>query len=251
MTDARSPMRALRAAAFAAVCVTLAALGHLYTSGHEIPFGALLTAFGTTGGVAWLAGGRRRGFLSLGAGLLTVQGTLHLLFAGVLPYGPSPASHDRHAMTGGAAGGGTGAGPGAGADPGLGMGSGMGGRSGMDMGTGGAGEPALAAVTDTPVAMIAAHVLAAAVCALWLARGEAALFRLARTLGALALIPLRLPLTPARLPAVPRPAPLAPGAPAPRRFRGVVLAHSLSRRGPPVVRTARTTDPGAAPTLTV
>lgn len=238
-------MRALRAAAFAAVCVTLAALGHLYTSGHEIPFGALLTAFGTTGGVAWFAGGRRRGFLSLGAGLLTVQGTLHLLFAGVLPYGPSPASHDRHAMTG------TGAGARAGLDSGLGMVSGMGGRPGMDMGTGGTGEPALAAVTDTPVAMIAAHVLAAAVCALWLARGEAALFQLARTLGALALIPLRLPLAPARLPVVPRPAPLAPGAPAPRRFRGVVLAHSLSRRGPPVVRTARTTDPGAALVLIV
>ncbi|MFJ1600686.1 hypothetical protein [Streptomyces sp. NPDC088261] len=237
MTDARSPMRALRAAAFAAVCVTLAALGHLYTSGHEIPFGALLTAFGTTGGVAWLAGGRRRGFRSLGAGLLTVQGTLHLLFAGVLPYGPSPASHDRHSMTG----------TGAGARAGL----GMGGRPGMDMGAGGAAEPALGAVADTPVAMIAAHVLAAAVCALWLARGEAALFQLARTLGALALVPLRLPLTPARLPAVPRPAPLAPGAPAPRRFRGVVLAHSLSRRGPPVVRTARTTDPGAALVLTV
>ncbi|WP_446042112.1 hypothetical protein [Streptomyces sp. SID1121] len=175
MTDARSPMRALRAAAFAAVCVTLAALGHLYTSGHDIPFGALLTAFGTTGGVAWLAGGRRRGFLSLGAGLLTVQGTLHLLFAGVLPYGPSPASHDRHATTGT----GAGAGARAGFDAGLGMGSGagfgMGGRSGMDMGAGAAGEPALAAVTDTPVAMIAAHVLAAAVCALWLARGEGCL----------------------------------------------------------------------------
>ncbi|MFF2525707.1 hypothetical protein [Streptomyces liangshanensis] len=241
MTDARSPMRALRAAFFAAVCVTLAALGHLYTSGHDIPTGAVLTAFGATGCAAWLAGGRRHGFLSLGAGLLTVQGTLHLLFAGVLPYGPATAAHDRHAMTGG----------GADARAGLGMGLGMGGRPGMDMGTGGEGETAaLAAVTDGPAAMVAAHVLAAAVCALWLARGEAALFRLARTLGALALVPLRLLLTPARLPAVPRPAPLTPGAPAPRRFRGVVLAHSLSRRGPPVVRTARTTDPGAALVLT-
>jgi hypothetical protein len=234
MTDARSPMRALRAAVFAAVCVTLAALGHSYTSGHEIPFGALVTAFGTTACGAWFAAGRRRGFPSLGAGLLTVQGSLHLIFAGALPYGLSTVSHDRHAMPGTGAGSGAGTGFG-----GLGTGLGMGAGSGMDMGAGAEAESvALTAVTEGPAAMVAAHLLAAAVCALWLARGEAALFQLAQTLGALALTPLRLLLAPARLPVVPRPAPAAPGAPAPHRFCGVVLAHSLSRRGPPVLRTA-------------
>lgn len=97
MTDAMSPIRALRAAAFAAVCVTLAAVGHSFTSGHEIPLGALWTAFGVTAGVAWLAGGRRRGFRSIGAGLLTVQGGLHLIFAGALPFGGAEApSHLPH-----------------------------------------------------------------------------------------------------------------------------------------------------------
>ncbi|MFF2061063.1 hypothetical protein ACFVWZ_04535 [Streptomyces sp. NPDC058200] len=232
MTDARSPMRALRAAAFAAVCVTLAAVGHSFTSGHEIPPGALLAAFGVTGGVAWLASGRRRGVRSIGAGLLTVQGALHLLFAGAPPYGLSAAPHDPHAAGGTA----------------MSMGSGM----SMDPGAGPEGEPAaLAALVDGPAAMAAAHLLAAAVCALWLARGEAALFRLTHALGALAFTPLRLLLTPVGLPAAPRLVRPVPGAPAPHRFRGVVLAHTLSRRGPPAPRTSHATAPGATVTITV
>ncbi|MEU3182945.1 hypothetical protein ABZ707_01835 [Streptomyces sp. NPDC006923] len=228
MTDARSPMRALRAAVFAAVCVTLAAVGHSFTSGHEIPFGALWTAFGVTGGGAWLAGGRRRGASTIGAALLAVQGALHLIFAGTLPYGLFPRRHGPHG------------------DGALGMRM----DPAMTMGAGPGPDPAVA-VLDGPVGMVAAHLLAAAVCALWLARGEAALFRLARAAGALAFIPLRLLLTGVRLPAPPGPARTGPASPAPRRAAGVVLAHTLSRRGPPAPRTPRATAPEAAVTVIV
>ncbi|MFJ9027335.1 hypothetical protein ACIRQP_02175 [Streptomyces sp. NPDC102274] len=229
MTDAGSPIRALRAAAFAAVCVTLAAMGHSFTSGHEMPLGALWTAFGVTAGVAWLAGGRRRGFHSIGAGLLTVQGGLHLIFAGTLPFGGSGApDHTPHGVDGAA-------GTGTGMDMRVGAGTGT--TMGEDFGTGVLPiDTAVPFGLDGPVGMLAAHLLAAAVCALWLARGEAALFRLATALGILAFSPLRLLLTAARPPAGPRPAGAvrpAADAPAAHRFRGVVLAHTLSRRGPP------------------
>ncbi|MEU0277168.1 hypothetical protein [Streptomyces sp. NPDC006195] len=266
MTDAGSPIRALRAAAFAAVCVTLAAVGHSFTSGHEIPLGALWTAFGVTAGVAWLAGGRRRGFRSIGAGLLTVQGGLHLIFAGALPFGGygygsgfgSPG-HTPHG-TGGTTG--TGMGTGTGSGMGMGVGAGAGTGTGATMGEdSGTGVLPLDTVVpfglDGPVGMLAAHLLAAAVCALWLARGEAALFRLATALGALGFSPLRLLLTAARPPVEPRRSRRsgavrpAADAPAAHRFRGVVLAHTLSRRGPPAPRGSRATAPATALVITV
>ncbi|HET6861086.1 MAG TPA: hypothetical protein VFH94_28810, partial [Streptomyces sp.] len=74
MTDSRSPMRALRAALFAAVCVMAAAMGHSFTSGHEVPVTGLLVAFAATAGLAWAAGHRQRGIRTIGGGLLAVQG---------------------------------------------------------------------------------------------------------------------------------------------------------------------------------
>ncbi|MFE7124518.1 hypothetical protein [Streptomyces sp. NPDC057617] len=262
MTDARSPLRALRAAAFAAVCVTLAALGHSFASGafggpdasgasgasgHQIPAGALWAAFGVTAGLAWLAGGRRCGTFSIGLALLTVQGVLHLLFAGALPYGPS--AHGPGPRPGGVTDMATGSGLSpsgmslSGMSPGMTM-------SGADTGSDGR-VGILDALTDTSVPMLAAHLLAGALCAFWLARGEAALFRLIHAVGVLAFSPLRLLLTAVRLPAAPRLIRPRPGASAAHRARGVVLAHTLSRRGPPPFRTARTTAPGAAVSTTV
>ncbi|MFE9888548.1 hypothetical protein [Streptomyces scopuliridis] len=242
MTDVKSPIRALRAAAFAAVCVTLAAVGHSFTSRHEIPLGALWTAFGVTAGVAWLAGGRRRGFRSIGTGLLTVQGGLHLIFAGALPFGAAGSpSHTPHSADGA-----TVTATGTGMDMGVGAGAGV--TMGEDSGAG------IPLGLDGPAGMLAAHLLAAAVCALWLARGEAALFRLATALGALAFSPLRLLLTAAGPPVAARPAGAvrpAPDAPSAHRFRGVVLAHTLSRRGPPARRTSRATAPATALITTV
>lgn len=197
MTDARSPIRAFRAALFAAVCITLAAMGHSSLSAHDIPLPALLAAFGLTTAAGWLAAGRRRGVPAIGAGLLAVQGALHLMFSGA---GGQPALQHH--------------------------------------------QPHESAGMDADAGMLAVHLLAAAVCALWLARGERAFFRLAHAVGTLAFTPLRLLLTTVRLPEAQRPVP--PPSRRPRRLHGVLLAHTLVRRGPPAPPATRATAPGAA-----
>ncbi|MET9516613.1 hypothetical protein [Streptomyces sp. NPDC002994] len=203
MTDARSPLRALRAALFAAVCVITTAIGHSFMSGHEVPVSGLFAAFAATGGLAWTTGHRRRGVFAVGGGLLAVQGALHLIFG--TAQGPASAHHQ------------------------------------MPL----AHDPAGAAsgVGSSSLAMTAAHLAAALVCGLWLARGEAAFFRLARAVGALAFTPLRLLLTVVRATGLPEP--VRPRGPRTtrRHGHGVVLAHALSRRGPPWPAATRATAP--------
>jgi hypothetical protein len=203
MTDARSPLRALRAALFAAVAVILAAMGHSSLSAHDLPLPSLLGALGVTTAAGWLAAGRRRGAGSIGAGLLAVQAVLHLVLSG----GPSPAPRHHHGHP---------AGPADTAD-------------------------AAAGFADD-AAMLAVHLAAAAGCALWIAHGEAAFFRLARTALAFAFTPLR------RLVAVWLPLPSRPAlrpSHRPRRLHGVVLTHFVVRRGPPGWVVPRATAPGA------
>lgn len=230
MTDARSPMRALRAAILAAVCVTLAAVGHSSMSAHELPLGVLALAFGVIAGLSWLAGGRRRGVGFIGPAVLTAQAALHVTFAAAGTHGAMTSAGHGHAA----------ADMGAGADTGAGAGAGAGVES-----TVGA---VLAAVGDTSPGMLTAHLLAGAVCALWLARGEAAFFRLAETVAAFAFTPLGLLLAAPRPLAVPPPVRPRHRTRAPHRPRGTVLAHAVSRRGPPERRSLliRTTASGAA-----
>ncbi|MFE2329548.1 hypothetical protein ACFXD5_37565 [Streptomyces sp. NPDC059385] len=198
-----------------------------------------------TGGLAWTATGRRRGPVGISAAVLAVQGVLHLVFSGSQAAMPAPAhphvpdvgmSMDMPGMDMGAMGS---AAPGA-ADMGTvmagmpGMGD-MGGMGGM-AGHGGVG-------------MIAAHVLAGLLCAAWLARGEAAVFRLARALGAAALHAARplaraFALAAARVAAPPAPPVLRPRSERPRRLRGALHAHAVVRRGPPAYRAFSTTAPG-------
>ncbi|WP_327356593.1 hypothetical protein [Streptomyces sp. NBC_01304] len=216
MTHARSPMRALRAALFAAVCVTLAAVGHSSMSAHDIPTPALLGSFGVTGPLAWLAGGRRRGVWTIGAGLLGVQGALHLMFAGAMGHGSSGGpGHDHAAM-----------------DMPMSDAAAMPGSEPtsmpMPMSMPMADE---ASLLHSSLGMLAAHLLAALVCALWLARGERAFFQLLRALGALAFTPLRLLHAVVEPPAAPRQGP--PPRRRQARPRTAELAHAVSRRGPP------------------
>ncbi|MEU7277575.1 hypothetical protein AB0A69_02085 [Streptomyces sp. NPDC045431] len=183
-------------------------------SAHDIPLPALLAAFGATTALAWLAAARRRGATFIATGLLGLQAALHVTFGAGRPHGH-----------------------------GHGYGHGHGGMEMSDAGRG----TLLDAVGlgGASAGMLAAHLLAAGVCGLWLARGEAAFFRLAHAVGALAFTPLRLLLALARLPEAPRP----PRGARPRPVRGhhgVVLAHSLSRRGPPALAVPRATVPGAA-----
>ncbi|MFE2479412.1 hypothetical protein [Streptomyces sp. NPDC059389] len=204
-----------------------------------------------TAGLAWLGAGRRRGPAGISASLLAVQGVLHLLFSGsqagsaghrvptavpVTEHHPVPGGvHAVHSMDGMADAHGL-ADMGAMADT-----SAMTGLPGMDGMSGMAGHGGLG--------MIAAHVLAGLFCAAWLARGEAAVFRLAPVLGAAALLAARplaraFALLRARVAPVPAPPAPRPSYEPPRRLRGAVPSHALVRRGPPRRPHTRATAPG-------
>ncbi|MGW2668873.1 hypothetical protein ACWC5F_12490 [Streptomyces sp. NPDC001272] len=319
------PMRAPRAAMFAAVCVALAAVGHVHMSGRDIPLPWLLAAFAATVVLAWTAAGRRRGPLGITAALLSAQAALHVAFSAA--QGPQAAHHRHRPLPGtgppgpmDAAGTGTahasgladaagtahaagahdpaamahaagladltgtvhahGAPPAPGAADGMasaatamadgmasahaaahatadgmtaatadGMATAM--ADGMSSGMGGlAGLAAMAG--HGGFGMVAAHLLAGVLCALWLARGEAAVFRLAGVIGATALLaarPLARVLVLLRTRVAPVPAPPAQQPPyhRPRRLRGAVHAHTAVRRGPPRRRDTRTTAPWPLP----
>ncbi|MFK0222621.1 hypothetical protein ACIQWN_31075 [Streptomyces vinaceus] len=202
-----------------------------------------------TGGLAWLGAGRRRGPAGISAALLAVQGVLHLLFSGsqaghgghpapmsdpmAMPVpDPMPAHHHMTGMTG------------------------MTGMAGMDGMDGVADAHGMADISGMAgmaghggFGMIAAHVLAGLFCAAWLARGEAAVFRLAPVLGAAALLAARplgraFALLGARSAPVPAPPAPRPSYEPPRGLRGAVPAHTLVRRGPPRWPHTRATAPG-------
>lgn len=230
-------MRATRAALFAAVAVALGAAGHSYMSGTDLPAVVLLSAFGLTAGLAWLSAGRRRGPLPIAAALLAVQAVLHFLFSSS---SSSPSSAGgRHQAD-------------AGADTGAVHGThSMDGMSGMEGMSGMAGMGDLAAGhAHDGLGMIAAHALAGLFCALWLAWGEAAVFRLAAALAAGALLAAR-PLSRVlallrarRIPVPPARAFRPAGYERPRTLRGAVHAHTAERRGPPARGRIRITAPG-------
>ncbi|MEU6896246.1 hypothetical protein ABZ934_31780 [Streptomyces sp. NPDC046557] len=241
MSDSRAPMRALRAAMFAAVCVTLGAVGHSYMSGMDVPGPGLLASFVVIGGLARLATGRRRGPLAITTALLAAQGALHLAFTGsqAARSGSAPAPMPVHRHM-----------------PGMDMSAmdGAVGAMGADA-SAMAGTPDMAAMAGMAahghggLGMITAHVLAGVFCAAWLAWGEAAVFRLAAALAAAALPAARslaraLALLRTRPTPVPAPAGYRPRYGRPRRLRGAVPAHTVVRRGPPVRRDTRATAPG-------
>ncbi|MFE9936863.1 hypothetical protein [Streptomyces hirsutus] len=224
--------RTVRAAVFAAVCVLLAALGHVLMSETAVPGWALATGAAATGVTAWLLAGRERGPWLVGSVAVAAQAALHTLFAfaqALVHPGP----------------------PGGGSLFGRGLdhllmrqhaaphhfpGDGMGG------GTAGTPHSAYSAHADhaahsmaadgmSSTGMLAAHLLAALVCALWLARGERAAFRILRALAGLLFAPLRGLL---RLPAPPdRPRVRARRVGRDRMPRRLLLTHTITTRGPP------------------
>ncbi len=60
-----SPLRAVRAAAFAAVCVGISAVGHATTSGHGVPAGGPLVTALPVFGLAYAGTRRERGFATV------------------------------------------------------------------------------------------------------------------------------------------------------------------------------------------
>ncbi|MFB0630386.1 hypothetical protein [Streptomyces sp. AB3(2024)] len=255
---------------FAAVCVLLATVGHVLMSGMAVPWWAMSAAFVGTAAAAWSLAGRERGPLAVIAATVAVQATLHSGFSlaqSVLhPSLPSGTSFARqwaaYLMCGeGAASdlsardalkvvsdaglGGLVSQPppgtalqGAAAHgmhdmPGM---AGMHDMAGMaDVASGATGTLVPAGGHDmagmSPAGMLAAHLLAALLCGLWLAHGEKGAFRVLRAVAGRLRTPLRLLIG------------LAP-APVPPRLRvrrvrrrralpQLFLVHAITSRGPP------------------
>lgn len=229
--------RTVRAAVFAAVCVLLAALGHVLMSRTAVPGWALAAGAAATGVTAWLLAGRERGPWLVGSVAVAAQAALHSLFAfaqalvhpdpsgggSLLERGLGNLLMRQHAAP---------------LSPGGGRGHGMSGGTGGE--TVGSPHSAYSAHADHSMAadgmsstgMLAAHLLAALVCALWLARGERAAFRILRAFAGRLFAPLRGLLL--RLPAPPdRPRVRARRAGQGRMPRRLLLAHTITTRGPP------------------
>ncbi|MDV5145115.1 hypothetical protein R1T08_13030 [Streptomyces sp. SBC-4] len=195
-------------------------------SAHHLPALGLLGAFAATAVAAWAAAGRRRGAPTIAGAMLVLQGALHLLFSmtGSHPPATHAASDATAAMT----------------HPhtmpaGHAVMDSMG-STGMTTG--------MATGMGSDTGMLAVHLVAALLCGLWLAHGEAAFFRVAEAALAYAFTPLRLLCARVRVPDVPR-GPVRRARGHAHRPHTVVLAHTVSRRGPPRLSVPRATTLGA------
>ncbi|MGW1957136.1 hypothetical protein ACWCPI_31010 [Streptomyces sp. NPDC001920] len=255
-------VRTIRAAVFAAVCVLLAALGHVLMSGDTVPWWTLAAGALVTGGAGWCLAGRERGLPLVVSVVVVAQGGLHAAFE----FAQSAASPWR----------GTGAlsthvgsthmgATHMGSRYSLGsqeMGStgsmGSTAMSSMDMGHMGvrpmdAGHVAAGHMDSghmsmghmdvghmgmghdmagtSSLGMFAAHTLAALLCGLWLGHGERAAFRILRAVAGWLAAPLRLVLA---LPAPPHRPRLRPRrGRCDRSPRLLPLVHTITSRGPP------------------
>ncbi|MGW5097112.1 hypothetical protein ACWEQ1_21870 [Streptomyces nodosus] len=241
--------RAARAAMFAAVCVVLAALGHVLMSGAPLPWPVLSLAAAGTGLAGWVfaAGERRRRTVIVLT--LAVQACLHMAFSLAQSLaGPSPASgapsassqqwarlllcgdpspdaaaraYDLAVRTGLAH-----ALPVPTAHSGAPMPYDMAGMPGT------AGTHHMGAASGTASwGMLAAHMVAALLCGVWLAQGERAAFRVLRAVADRAFVPLRLIL--AALPVTDTTSPVRRTVIVVRPLRSRLLVHALTTRGPP------------------
>ncbi|MFB6847333.1 hypothetical protein ACFCXS_21070 [Streptomyces sp. NPDC056373] len=216
-------VRAMRAAVFAAVCVVLAALGHVMMSGDHVPLSTLLAGWAATGLAGWCLAGRERGLRLVVTVAVTVQTALHSAFS----LGPQTAA---------------GSGAGSGLDS-MDMAPMRHGMGSMRHGTSHVTSPgvmdSMGSVAphtghlpggDSSFGMLAAHLLAALLCGLWLGHGDRAVFRLLRAVGSRLAAPLRLLF-----------ALIAPPPPPVRERRRLshrtphrfLLVHAITTRGPP------------------
>ncbi|WP_405853223.1 hypothetical protein OG361_11485 [Streptomyces sp. NBC_00090] len=207
-------------------------------SAHQLPTFGLLGAFAMTAAVAWAGAGRRRGTPTITGTVLVLQGALHLLFSTA---GSHPAAHaasgaadtaHRHTMTGAATGHATTSN------------AAMASMDTADAMNATSSTALDSAVMGSGTGMLAVHLVAALLCGLWLAHGEAAFFTLAEAALAYAFTPLRLLLARVRVPDAPR-GPVRRARRNAHRLHTVVLAHTLSRRGPPRLSVPRATALGA------
>jgi hypothetical protein len=224
-------LRGARAAVFAAVCVGLSASGHVWMSGAAIPVWALLTAVLAVGGAGYALAGRQRGLMPIAGLMLAGELGLHLLFSAT----QRAADGTMTSMSGMPAGKVITSLPGVILPHPIPAAAWLcgGGKTGL----GAAGLSTMSASiarfsAHAPAGMIAVHVVAGLLCAWWLRRGEAALFRLLRAVARFA-APL-LAIVWAAAPTVPD---LTAAGRDDRRARrptvSRLLVHAVIRRGPP------------------
>ena len=208
--------RTLRAGVFAAVCVLLAALGHVMMSGAPVPWWTMGAGAAATGTAGWFLAGRERGRGLIVTVVVAAQTALHETFS--LGQNLMPGSGTASADMGGAA---------------MSSSDSMASMdmSGMARGTADMGH-AHTMTGGASFGMLAAHLLAAVLCGLWLAYGERAVFRVLRAAAARLAEPLRMLLAlpvPARRPSARRRRALAYQSSLAR----FLLCYSLTSRGPP------------------
>ncbi|MEV0936056.1 hypothetical protein ACIBMX_36875 [Streptomyces phaeochromogenes] len=226
-------IRAVRAAVFAAVCVVLAALGHVMMSGSSVPWWTMAAGGVVTGGAGWCLAARERGLPLIVTVVVVAQGLLHTGFSLAQSAAPplargslGSAGRDMDSAHMGAA-----------AMDSVHMGSvHTGSTDAMDMGHMGSGpmaHPAHDLDGMSSLGMLGAHLLAALLCGLWLAYGERAAFRILRAVAGRLAAPLRLLLH--VMPAPPhRPRVRVPRRSPDRSPRRLLLVHAITSRGPPV-----------------
>ncbi|WP_437074415.1 hypothetical protein [Streptomyces sp. enrichment culture] len=198
--------RTVRAAVFAAVCVLLAALGHVMMSGSHVPAGALAAGAAGTGAVGWCLAGRERGLPLIVAVVVAAQTALHSGFSTAQSASEGTAS------------------------PPMGHMGHMGHAAHMSHD----GMDHMAHAMDggtSSFGMLAAHLLAALLTGLWLAHGEKAAFRILRAVAGRLAAPLRLLLALPLAPDRPRGRPVRPRSDRAPSLR--LLVHAITSRGPP------------------
>ncbi|MFJ9942284.1 hypothetical protein [Streptomyces erythrochromogenes] len=205
---------------FAALCVLLAALGHILMSGTAVPWWALCAGFAAAAGAAWSLAGRERGILAVTGAAVAVQAVLHSAFS----LAQSLAEPSLSAVSAVSA-------PTSGMEAAVHAHHSARPTAAMHMAGGGHEASAVPMEFMSPAGMLIAHLLAAVLCGLWLAHGERALFRVVRAVAARLRAPLRLllrPVAPAHRP--------CPRVRRPRRTRAprqLFLVHAITSRGPP------------------
>ncbi|MDW8807069.1 hypothetical protein P1P68_20335 [Streptomyces scabiei] len=237
--------RTTRAAMFAAVCVLLAALGHVLMSGSHVPWRAMAVGAVVTGAVGWCLAGRERGLPLITSVVVAAQTALHWGFELSQPSVPSGGATAGSAGAMGAMDRMASMDPMHSMDPMRSMeamgSAGAAGHLGHVDHTGhlldGSAEPSsslmssLASLYASSSGMLAAHLLAALLCGLWLAYGERAAFGLLRAVAGWLAAPLRLSL--ALHVVAERPRPRVRRGRENRSPRRLLLVHAITSRGPP------------------
>jgi hypothetical protein len=217
-----TPVRALRAALFTALVVTLSTASHVLLSRAPLPLNTVAAVAATVFAVTYALAGRERSFARIAALLVPLE----LAADTVLTTG----QHVCYGRAGGPV-----AGPlrSVGFDVLCGDGTPVGAPLAQVTGTDRLATLVVHADPATAWLLLGAHVGVGLLAAAWLRRGERALAQLLRAVGAATFRPLLIAVAAvtARTGSAPRPFPRPARRTAPAR--GLLLARSPGRRGPP------------------